>query len=268
VGPSTEPSEEIVVTEQAPCAHPTIEQVLSTVHREVAPTFAASLRAHLAERDRDWLIDQLVRLSLDRAALTVLDEEAARSARVADRAARLERVERLGLDLVRLRRYVAEHQRTSREILMVEGALAVGAPAKGGAMLEPHHRTPVGEALLIEAKDVLYALLFGSEATNTHLPRGPHELLTFALPRRKRAALDFLTASTELAAAGTWRDPLGAADDERADNVLIEVQYGETEGEDVGAGIVVALSMINNLQVNEAVLYARTVDVEETSLVL
>jgi hypothetical protein len=57
-----------------------------------------------------------------------------------------------------------------------------------------------------------------------------------ALPRFKAGALDFMRASTELAAAGTWQDPDSVSNDERADNVLIEVQYCEVGGELVGRG--------------------------------
>ncbi len=75
-----------------------------------------------------------------------------------------------------------------------------------------------------------------------------------------------MRASTELAAAGTWQDPDSVSNDERADNVLLEVQYGDTKDERVGDGIIVALSLINNLEVNEQVLYARMIDVEQTTL--
>ena len=88
-----------------------------------------------------------------------------------------------------------------------------------------------------------------------------------AVPRSKAAALDFMQASTELNAAGTWQDPDSVSNDERADNVLLEVQYGEVEGELVGHGIVAALSLINNLEINEQVLYARMINVEEATLI-
>jgi hypothetical protein len=93
------------------------------------------------------------------------------------------------------------------------------------------------------------------------------ELLTVALPRAKASALDFMRASTEMSAAGTWQDPDSVSNDERADNVLIEVQYGEVGGERVGAGIIRALSLINNLEVNEQILYARMINLEETTLI-
>ena len=55
---------------------------------------------------------------------------------------------------------------------------------------------------------------------------------------------------------------------ERADNVLLEVQFGEVQGELVGRGIVTCLSLINHLEINEQVLYARMVTIEETTLIV
>jgi hypothetical protein len=48
--------------------------------------------------------------------------------------------------------------------------------------------------------------------------------------------------------------------------VLLEVEYGEIEGELVGYGIVRALCQINNLEINEQVLCARMIKVEQTTL--
>jgi hypothetical protein len=154
-----------------------------------------------------------------------------------------------------------------RAVLQKDGRLAKDAPEKGTALLGPEHRSDEGEALLQRAKDILFALLFGDESTGTRLERTQQELLTFALPRVKARALDFMRASTELAAAGTWQDPASVSNDERADNVLLEVQYGDTADERVGDGIIVALSLINSLEVNEQVLYARMIDVEQTTLI-
>ena len=69
-------------------------------------------------------------------------------------------------------------------------------------------------------------------------------------------------------AYGTWRDPQSVSSDERADNTLVIVEYGEVEGEWVGHGIVTALGLINNLEVNEQVLYARMENVEESTLIV
>jgi hypothetical protein len=114
---------------------------------------------------------------------------------------------------------------------------------------------------------VLFALLFADESMGCDLARRTQELLTLAVPRSKAGALDFMRASTELAAAGTWQDPDSVSNDERAANILLEVQFGEIASELVGAGIVTCLSLINNLEINEQVLYARMINVEETTLI-
>lgn len=75
-----------------------------------------------------------------------------------------------------------------------------------------------------------------------------------------------MRASTEIAGAGTWQDPDNVANDERADNVIIEVEYGKTRDEMIGDGIVAALRLINLLEVNEQVLYARMANVEQSTL--
>jgi 3-dehydroquinate synthetase len=76
-----------------------------------------------------------------------------------------------------------------------------------------------------------------------------------------------MKATTELSAHGTWQDPEEVSTDLRADNTLLQVEYGEVAGEWIGHGIVVTLSLINNLEVNEQVLYARMENVEQSTLI-
>ena len=83
----------------------------------------------------------------------------------------------------------------------------------------------------------------------------------------KSDALDFMKATTELSAAGTWQDPQGAANDLRADNIIMEIEYGEIEGEVIGHGVVLALSLINNLEINEEILYGRMENIEQSTLI-
>jgi hypothetical protein len=246
----------------------TIEGIVRSINRELTPQFEERLRAALAGQDRDWLIDQIVRLTLDAHSLEEIDRRSEVEAKARARAERLARVRELGLDHEGLHRFIADHAGTSRESLVERGDLRTGAPGKGTELLTSEHRSDAGEALLRRAKDVLFALLFGDGGTNTHLDRVQQELLTFALPRPKASALDFMRASTELMAAGTWQDPDRVSSDERAENVLLEVQFGETADELVGRGIVVALALINNLEVNEQVLYARMINVEESTLIV
>lgn len=245
----------------------TIHHVVQGVQRELSPVFEERLREQLADKDREWLIDQIVRLSLDRHSLQEIDRKAVRDAKSAARAERLARVKLLALDKAVLDSFVGQWRGTTREGLIASGHLQPQAPVKGTDLLTTDDRGEQGDELLQYAKDVLFALLFGDPSTKTTLDRTQQELLTFALPRFKADALDFMRASTELAAAGTWQDPESVSNDERADNVLLEVQYGDTDDEVVGDGIIVCLSIINNLEVNEQVLYARMLNVEQTTLI-
>ena len=247
---------------------PTIQSIVRSINRDLTPQFEERLRAALAEQDREWLIDQIVRLTLDAHSLEEIDRRVEVEAKARARSERLERVRALGLDHAALAAFVAEFGGVTRDWLIDGAALRAGAPLKGTDLLLPRHRTDNGERLLRRAKDTLFALLFGDASTSTHLERVQQELLTMAIPRFKAGALDFMRASTELAAAGTWQDPDSVSSDERADNVLLEVQFGETADEIVGRGIVVALTLINNLEVNEQVLYARMINVEETTLII
>jgi hypothetical protein len=183
------------------------------------------------------------------------------------RAARLARVAALALDADAVAAFVERHAGLDREALIELGHLDAAAPVKGTDPIGSAHRGPGGDALLEHAKDVLYALLFGDETTATRFERVQRELLTLTLPRSKADAFDFIPAATELSGAGMWRDPTGVSNDVRADNVIVEVEFGEVVGEHVGHGIVRCLSLINNLEINEQILYARMINVEESTLI-
>ena len=243
----------------------TIDDLARGIARDLSPEFEKRLRAALANEEREWLIDELVRLTLSRHRLEDLERDGAATALL--RAGRLQRVAKLGLDEPAIKRFIGANEGRDRAKLIADGFLMKQAPAKGTKLVSPEERTREGEALLENAKDMLFALLFGDDSTGTRLDRVQQELLTLALPRAKAGALDFMRASTELAAAGTWQDPESVSNDERADNVLLEVQFGETADELVGRGIISALSLINNLEINEQVLYARMINVEETTLI-
>lgn len=244
-----------------------IQALIRAVNLELSPVFEERLRALLADKDRDWLVDQVVRLSLDAHSLREIDRRVEREAKERARAARLERVRALAFDARTAAEFVDAHASTTRESLIASGHLLPTAPAKGTLLLTTGHRSSEGEQLLEHAKDVLFALLFGDASTGTSLDRVQQELLTFALPVAKAGALDFMRASTEISAAGTWQDPESVSNDERAANTLLEVQYGDTADEVVGHGVIAALGLINNLEVNEQVLYARMIDVEQTTLI-
>jgi hypothetical protein len=246
----------------------TIETVVRSINRELVPQFEERLRAVLADQDREWLIDQIVRLTLDAHSLEDIDRRSVVDAKARTRAERMARVRALAFDRAALEAFLTELRGATRESLIAQGFLSAAAPEKGTLFLTDVDRGPAGDALLVRAKDVLFVLLFGDASTNTHLERTQQELLTVALPRPKAGSLNFMRASTEIEVAGTWQDPQNVSSDERADNVLLEVQYGEIDSELVGQGIILALSLINNLEINEQVLYARMINVEETTLIV
>jgi hypothetical protein len=244
-----------------------IETVVRRINRELVPQFEEKLRVELAGQDKDWLLEQVVRLTLDAHSLEEKDRRRFREEEDRKRAERARRVHSLGLDKAKLSRFLHKYQGHDRRRLVAEQLLRRHAPAKGGDLITSRFRTRAGAALLNLAKDVLYGLLFGDESTNTHFNRTQRELLTLTVPRAKSHAVDFMKATTELSALGTWQDPHGAANDMQADNVVLEVEYGEVDEELIGDGIVLALSLINNLEINEEILYGRMENIEQTTLI-
>jgi hypothetical protein len=245
----------------------TIESIVRSIQKELTPQFEQRLRSQLMEQDKEWLIEQIIRLTLDAHSLHEMDRRTMQEIKARQMAERLARVKALALDQAKLRAFIERYQPYQRERLIAEGYLLPEAPAKGTALITDAHRTDRGHRLLTEAKDCLYALLFGDEATHTRFQRVQQELLTIAVPRFKAGVLDFMKATTELSAHGTWQDPEEVSTDLRADNTLLQVEYGEVAGEWIGHGIVVTLSLINNLEVNEQVLYARMENVEQSTLI-
>lgn len=245
-----------------------IEVIVRQINRHLVPQFEEKLRAHLELQDRDWLIEQVIRLTLDAHSLEERDRTQFREEEDRKRAQRAGRVSEMGLDRVHLARFLDEYRGYDRARLIKAGLLAKDCPAKGGALIGSRFRTELGEGLLELAKDMLYGLLFGDGATSTRFERTQRELLTLTVPRLKAESLDFMKATTELSAVGTWQDPRGAANDMQADNVVLEVEYGEIEGELIGDGIVLSLSLINSLEINEEILYGRMENVEQSTLIM
>lgn len=244
-----------------------IDHIVRRINRDLVPQFEEKLRVYLADQDKDWLIEQIVRLTLDAHSLQAMDRKIKQEIIAKNRAERFERVRQIALDRTKLAEFVASYKGYDRARLIKDGYLAAGAPEKGNDLIAEEFRTSKGNDLLTHAKDMLFALLFGDQATFTNLERMQEELLTLTMPRFKAEALDFMKATTELSALGTWQDPESVSNDAQADNVIFEVEYGEIEGELVGDGIVRCLSLINNLEVNEQILYARMINLEQSTLI-
>lgn len=246
---------------------PNIEAIMREINRDLVPEFEKKLRAYLVEQDKDWLIEQIIRLTLDAHSLEEMDRKHIHEEESQKRYERAERVKKLELDKSKLQDFVKRHQDISRDALIQENLLSPDAPAKGTDLITDEFRTSEGVALLQHAKDMLFGLLFGDESTNTRFHRTRRKLLTLTVPRMKSDMLDFMKATTELNARGTWQDPKGGDKDLRTDNVILEIEYGETEDEAIGHGIITALKLINNLEVNEEILYGRMENVERSTLI-
>lgn len=245
-----------------------IHSIVRRINRDLVPQFEERLRSYLAEQDKEWLVEQIVRLTLDAHSLQEMDRKFVKEMQARRRAERAERVKAIGLNPEKLKKFLGEYKGHDRERLIAEKYLLPKAPEKGTDLISEAFRTEKGNALLLQAKDILFALLFGDASTNTHFDRKQQELLTLNLPSMKAGSLDFMKASTEYNVAGTWNDPDNVSNDQRADNLVLEMEYGEIEGELIGDGIVTTLSLINNLEVNEQILYARMINLEQSTLIL
>lgn len=243
-----------------------IETIIRQINREFVPQFEEKLRAYLAKQDKEWLIEQIVRLSLDAHSLHEMDRKHVQAEENKRRLQRLNRVKEMRLDIEKLSAFISKYRKITREELIENKFLKPDAPAKGRELITEEFRSIEGEELLQFSKDMLFGLLFGDENLNIHFDRNQRELLSLNVPRYKSNALNFMKASTEISGLGTWQDPQGAASDMRADNIIMEIEFGETKDETVGDGIVAALKIINNLEVNEEILYGRMSQIEQSTL--
>jgi hypothetical protein len=244
-----------------------IDHIVRRINKELVPQFEEKLRAYLADQNKEWLIEQIVRLTLDAHSLQAMDRKIKQEIIAKNRAERFERVKAIQLDRAKLTEFIKQFDGYTRESLIKDGYLLAKAPEKGTDLISEEFHTEKGSQLLVYAKDVLFALLFGDASTHATFDRHQQELLTLTLPRFKAEALDFMKATTELSALGTWQDPDSVSNDQRADNVIFEVEYGEIEGELIGNGVIHCLSLINNLEVNEQILYARMINLEQSTLI-
>ena len=88
----------------------TIEAIVRGINRELVPAFEEKLRAALADRDREWLIDQVVRLTLDAHALNESDRRTALEAKTRARRERHERVTAMAFDAAALTAFIDQHE--------------------------------------------------------------------------------------------------------------------------------------------------------------
>ncbi len=241
----------------------TLDDFVTEISEDCAEEYRRRLRARLMQQPREWLVDQL----LEHVADDPRPDRPAQPALPANDDARAHRIRAMRIDERCLASTFDRWQPLNRDVLEAKGYV-IAPPPKGTALIEADHRTRKGNGLLREAKDLLCALLFGDADAGVRLDRVHRELVTITVPHAKMAPLaSLLSAATVMDAEGTWRDPEHVADDDRSRNIVAQVEYGEVASEAVGRGIKLALRVINDLEINEQVLYARMENVEESTLV-
>ncbi|MEV7011186.1 hypothetical protein [Streptosporangium sp. NPDC051022] len=248
-------------------------RIVGQVRDELSVELRERVRARLHDQPVDWLVEQLLTLVLpeERRAIPTSRWRSSPVRAVEEigenRAARMARLRELDLDEDSLPCFMERYRCLNRSVLEAGGYL-VDPPLNGTGLISAECRSPQGEALLCEVKDVLYGLLFGGEEEGVLLGRVKRELLTLTVPRAKAHTLAFLfRAATEVGAEGTWCDPRPAATDDRAPNTIFQIEYGEVAGELVGGTLSMALKLINDLEINERVLHGRTESIEESTLI-
>jgi hypothetical protein len=227
--------------------------------------YEGRIRACLARQPRQWLEEQLLAQVLPGAgaAPRARTETGPRGEDREERAERRERVLAMRLDEKRLGGLVARFRELDRERLEAEGFL-LDPPPRGSAIVGAEQRSAAGQALLRDAKDVLYALVHGDDDTGVRLTRVERELLVLTLPRAKaHTVASVLCPPAQPDAGCTGSAPARRVDAGREPDGVIRVPYGEVASELVGNGIAATLRLINHLEVNEQVLHARMEKAEE-----
>ena len=66
----------------------TIESIVREIRRDLTPVFEQKLRAYLMDQDKEWLIEQIVRLTLDAHSLQEMDRKVMQELKARQREAR------------------------------------------------------------------------------------------------------------------------------------------------------------------------------------
>lgn len=238
-----------------------INRIIKKAQDDLFPELESKIRAELEKKDKDWLIDQIIYLTCERHSL---HEQKADYEQMKKR---LTRIKTRGYNDQSITHFITSYKQTNRTTLEQEGYL-IQPPHLGLACIEPHQRTKKGEVLLEEAQDMLYIALYGDSSLNVNLSRGQEEILTMTLPLEESDVLNFLKAVTQFNETGTWKDPEGISNDEETPNIGLQVEFSNSKDGCIGDAIFIALNLINLLQVNEQIFYARLEKVERSSLEL
>jgi hypothetical protein len=110
---------------------PTIESIVGELNKELVPQFEERLRSFLTEQDREWLIDQIVRLTLDAHSLQEVDRRQAQERKARERCERISRLSEMELDAEALRAFLERYGYHDRETLIADGYLLAPRRQRG-----------------------------------------------------------------------------------------------------------------------------------------
>src|SRR3989338_9687293 len=109
---------------------PTIETIIRQANKDLVPQFEERLRSILVTQDKQWLIDQIIRLALDAHSLHEMDRKQFQQAKAEARSERLARLQKMRLDPQVLEAFLEPYRSSSRAALNRDGYLVESAPAK------------------------------------------------------------------------------------------------------------------------------------------
>src|SRR5689334_13006720 len=132
---------------------PSIESIIRGINKELIPQFEEKLRSYLVQQDKEWLIEQIIRLSLDAHSLEEMDRKTLNDFKARKRAERAARVREMAFDEPGLVAFLAHYESYDQKKLVAEGYLINDLPLRGAEIIPSSCRSEKGEALLTTAKD-------------------------------------------------------------------------------------------------------------------
>jgi len=98
-----------------------IQSILHQINQDLVPQFEEKLRQSLATQSKDWLIDQIVRLTLDAHSLRQMDHKQILDVKAKARAERIARVRQMELNPQVLSAFLEKYEPFDREMLIQSG---------------------------------------------------------------------------------------------------------------------------------------------------
>ncbi|MGD1714141.1 hypothetical protein [Hydrocoleum sp. CS-953] len=118
-----------------------IQGIVSSVKEELAPQFEEKLRSYLVQQDREWLIEQIIRLTLDSLYIKKKDIKAIQEQKAQERLSRIERLKDMALDREKLNDFIKKYDKRDRSKLIEDGYLINNPPEKGTDLVTEKYRS-------------------------------------------------------------------------------------------------------------------------------